>query len=253
MNKSLLRQVLKFKDNNPPHSQIKKLYQLVFEYQKSENCFFMKSKHQQKAEILDYEQFFKFVSEELLNGKKVLDFEEIENILNTSSRKENILATGDSKSNYMRVFDKVFIYQKGNNDPVLYRNIDDIKPENKILAVENGESFLNIYPIMSKFGFNEFVYLGGFSNTFTKNFLADKDVVFFLDFDIEAIRIYDSFKCKSKSFFKHPDIEIYFGDNGNQELYLNQRHSLPEKHTELQWLIELIKKNSTVVEQEIIE
>ncbi|WP_294966700.1 hypothetical protein [Sulfurimonas sp.] len=255
MNKSILRQALKFKDNNPFHSQIEKLYSLALEYQKNEECYFIKSKYRQKAEILDYEMFFKFISEELLSGKKVLGFEDIENIIKATTRKENIQATGNSKSNYIRVFDKVIIYQIGNNSPSLHKNIHEIEPISKILAVENGETFLNIYLIMSKFGFNEFVYLGGFTNTLTREFLVDKDVVFFLDYDIEAIRIYDSFKCKKKSFFKHPNIEKYFNNKKirNTELYLEQRDKLPEQHSELQWLIDLIEDSSAVIEQEIIE
>ena len=87
----------------------------------------------------------------------------------------------------------------------------------------------------------------------TKNFLLDKDVVFFLDYDIEAIKIYDSIKCKSKDFFKFPDIEKYFENETilNKKLYLKQRNYLQEKHSELQWLIDLIKKHSGVLEQEI--
>lgn len=253
MDKIILRQALKFKNGNPSHSQIEKLYSIASGYQKDIGTVFIKSKYRQKAEILDYDLFFEFIGEELLENKKINGFEDIEDIISSTTRKENIRTSGDSKSNYLRVFDNVVIYQSFDNEPVLYRNSQDIKVQGKILAVENGETFLNIYSIMSKFGFDKFVYLGGFSNTATKEFLKDKDVVFFLDYDIEAIRIYDSFECKSKSFFKHPDINIYFQNNGNQKLYLKQRAKLPIRHAELQWLITLIQEYSLVVEQEIIE
>ncbi|MBN2782430.1 MAG: hypothetical protein JXQ66_04250, partial [Campylobacterales bacterium] len=105
---------------------------------------------------------------------------------------------------------------------------------------------------MTKYGFENFVYLGGFANTLTREFLKDKDVVFFLDFDIEAIRIYDSFECKSKKFFRPDDIEDYFQNYSNQTLYKKQRKSLPDAHKELDWLIKLITKYSVVVEQEAI-
>ena len=114
-------------------------------------------------------------------------------------------------------------------------------------------TFLNIFNTMSKFGFEQFIYLSGYPNSLTKSFLLDKNVVFFLDYDIEAIRIYDSIKCKSKEFFKFPDIEKYFENETilNKKLYLKQRNYLQEKHFELQWLIDLIKKYSGVLEQEI--
>ena len=253
MNKAILKQALKFKNNNPPHSQIEKLYNIASDHQKETETIFIKSKYRQRAEILDYDLFFEFIGEKALNNKKISSFEEIEDILQSSTRKENIKTSGDSKSNFLRVFDNVILLQIEDEEPTLHKNPKKIKIQDKVLAVENGETFLNIYPLMSKFGFKVFVYLGGFSNTLTREFLLDKDIVFFLDYDIEAIRIYDSFRCKSKSFFKHPNIQSYFRNNGNQKLYLKQRANLPTKHTELQWLIDLIKENSAVVEQEIIE
>jgi len=253
MNKSLLNQALKFKDNSPTFSQIEKLYKEVLIYQTQNDVFFMKAKCRTKSEILDWEVFFEFISEHILDNVVVNSFKDIEKIMQAKTRKENIAASGDSKNSIVRVFDNVVIYQEGDTNPTLYKDIANVKPKEQILAVENGETFLNIHPLMFPFGFKEYVYLGGFSNTLTKEFLKDKDVVFFLDYDIEAIRIYDSFECKSKSFFKHPDIEKHFENNGNQNLYLKQRATLPVKHTELQWLLDLINKYSVVVEQEIIE
>ena len=253
MNKSLLNQALKFKDNSPTFSQIEKLYKEALLYQTQNDVTFLKAKSRTKSKILDMEVFFEFISEHILDNVTVNSFDDIEKILQAKTRKENIATSGDSKNSIVRVFDNVVIYQEGNSNPILYKDITDVKPKEQILAIENGETFLNIYPLMSRFGFKEYIYLGGFSNTLTREFLKDKNVVFFLDYDIEAIRIYDSFECKSKSFFKHPDIEIYFKNNANQNLYLKQRAALPEKHTELQWLIELIEHHSAVVEQEIIE
>jgi len=253
MNKSLLNQALKFKTSSPTFSQIEKLYKEALLYQTQNDVFFIKAKHRTKSEILDMQLFFEFVSEHILDNVAVNSFDDIEKILQAKTRKENIATSGDSKNSIVRVFDNVVIYQEGNSNPILCTDITDVKPKEQILAIENGETFLNIYPLMSRFGFKEYIYLGGFSNTLTREFLKDKNVVFFLDYDIEAIRIYDSFECKSKSFFKHPDIESYFKNNGNQTLYLKQRAALPTKHTELQWLIDLINKYSVVVEQEIIE
>jgi len=253
MNKSLLNQVLLFHNESPQHARIKKLYALALEWQNINGCFFIESKRGSRATIYDINRFFEFVSESILDGKTVTSFEEIRDILNVNSRQEAIETSGDSKNSIIKVFGSVVIYQIGNENPVLYRTYHEIKSKGKILAVENGETFLNIYPTMSKFGFNEFVYLGGMSNTATRNFLQDKEVVFFLDYDIEAIRIYDSFKCKSKKFFRHPKIEQLFGNKKiiNEKLYRKQLKNMPSDHDELGWLLKLIRNHSAVLEQEV--
>lgn len=253
MNKTLLNQALLFQDELPQHSKIKKLYELAISYQNMNDCFFIESKRGERAKINNFDKFFEFISESILKGKNVSSFEEMRNILNANSRKEAIETSGDSKNSITKVFGKVVIYQIGNTNPILYRTHHEIKTKSKILAVENGETFLNIYPTMSKFGFNEFVYLGGMSNSATRSFLKDKEVVFFLDYDIEAIRIYDSFKCKSKQFFKHPEVEQAFKNNKiiNEKLYRKQLKNMPNNHTELEWLLKLIKDNNAVLEQEV--
>lgn len=253
MDKILLNQVLLFKNGSPQHSKIKKLYDKALEYQALNDCFFIESKRRDSAKIYDYSKFFEFVSDCLLDRKTINSFEEIEKILNANSRKENIEASGDSKNSITKVFGSVVIHQSGDSNPVLYKSYHEIKSTDKILAVENGETFLNIYPIMSRFGFNEFIYLGGTSNAGTREFLKDKDVVFFLDYDIAAISIYDSFKCKNKKFFKHPNIENVFNNKKllNEKLYRKQLKNIPSNHDELGWLLELIKNNNGVIEQEI--
>lgn len=254
MNKTLLSQALRFKDNIPSNSQVKILGSSIIDYQKENETYFFSFKHGKKPEIIDNIAFFNFLSE--VNNLEIKSFEDIEFLLKeAASRKESIEKSGNSKEYYAKVFDKVVLFQKGDSFPTLYKEINDIPIDEKkqLLVVENAETFLDIYKIMSKFGFDQFLYLGGFPNSLTKEFLKDKDVVFFLDYDIEAIRIYDSIKCKSKQFFKHPDIEKYFSNKKilNKELYLKQRKSLPKEHIELQWLIELIEENSGVIEQEI--
>lgn len=253
MDKILLKQALLFQDEMPQHSKIKKFYEMATGYQNLNNCFFIESKRRQRAKIYDNEKFFEFISEMLLDGKSISSFEEIQNILQANSRQVAIETSGDSKNSITKIFGSVVIYQISNENPVLYKSFSKIKTKGKILAVENGETFLNIYPTMSKFGFNEFVYLGGMANTATRNFLKDKEVVFFLDYDIEAIRIYDSFQCKSKEFFKHPNLEQAFCDKKitNEALYRKQLKNMPNSHKELQWLLKLIKDNNAVLEQEI--
>jgi len=250
MDKRLLNQALKFKNNIPTYSQTMHLNELAKQYQKDNDLYFIELRLREKSKVLDWEQFFLFLSEVGNVGKGISSFEEIEQFLSpTKSRKENIKNTGASKSRYISVFDGVVIFQHTDEEPKLYKNPDEIiLNDTPIFAVENGETFLNIYDITSKFGYDQYIYLGGMSNRATREFLKDKNVTFFLDYDIEAIRIYDSFECRSKSFFKHPEIENYFANTKyqNEELYRKQLSALPRKHDEFQWLIDLINQHSAV-------
>ena len=251
MNKALLNQALKFKNYIPTNNEIKTLTSSALTYQKENDVFFLHVKYGHKPEIVDMNMFFKFLSEE--NNKSIHSFEDIEELAaKGNTRAENVRISGNSKNTIIGIFSKIVVFQNEDDNPVIHKDHSSIDVKGKILAVENGETFLDIYPIMSKYGFNQFVFLSGFPNIATKNFLKDKNVVFFLDFDIEAIRIYDSITCKTKQFFKPDNIEYYFENYGNQELYKKQRASLPDKHNELDWLLKLIHKHSTVVEQEII-
>lgn len=256
MDKTLLKQALKFKNNTPTYSQTTYFNELAKEYQKENDLYFIELKLRQKSKVLDWEKFFLFLSEVGNDGKIISSFEDIECLLApTTTRQENIENTGDSKSRYIAVFDGVVIFQHTNEEPKLYKSPDEIRVDDTpILAVENGETFLNIYDIASKFGYGQFIYLGGMSNSATRAFLKDKNVTFFLDYDIEAIRIYDSFKCRSKRFFRHPELENYFANTKyqNEELYRKQLSALPTKHDELQWLIDLINQYSAVIEQEVL-
>lgn len=254
MNKVVLAQALKFKNSTPSNTQIKILTEEIKKYQNENELYFFNVKHREKPEILNEIEFFKFLSD--MNSLKIESFSDIEFLLEKPiSRKESIEKTGDSKNYFVKVFDKAILFQIKDENPILYKNSKDISfdKNKKILAVENGEAFLNIFNTMSKFGFEQFLYLSGYPNILTQEFLLDKDVVLFLDYDIEAIKIYDSIKCKSKEFFKFPDIEKYFENSTllNQKLYLKQRAYLEDNHIKLQWLIDLIKKHSGVLEQEI--
>lgn len=256
MDKTTLRQALKFRNENPTYSQVEKLCKSANSYQIENDVYFLRAKYQGRVEILNLQRFFEFISDVALDNGVISCFDDIEKILSAETRQENIKSTGDSKNSIVRVFDRVIVFQKSDGDPILCKESGKIKINTPILAVENGETFLNIYSAMSKYGFDNYVYIGGFGNSITREFLKDKEVVFYLDYDIEAIRIYDSFECRHKSFFKHPDLENYFRDDKkkkNKELYLKQRHALPSQHPELQWLIDLITTYNRVVEQEAFE
>jgi len=255
MDKTLLKQAQKFKNNIPTSSQTKYFNDQAKQYQSENNLYFVDIKHGKKSQVLDWDRFFVFLSEVGNDGKTISSFEDIEQLLvQTKSRKENIENTGDSKSRYISVFDRAVLFQHANEEPKLYKNSEDIVlKDTPILAVENGETFLNIYDIAAQFGYDQYIYLGGMSNSATRVFLKDKTVTFFLDYDIEAIRIYDSFKCGSKSFFRYPELENYFANTKyqNEALYRKQLAALPSAHDELQWLINLITKHSAVIEQEV--
>jgi len=256
MNKALLKQALKFKEKFPTNNQIQTLITIASKYQQDNEVYFLGIRHGEKPSIVNEGMFFQFLSD--VTHLTIRSFNDIEFLVeNASSRKESIEKSGNSKEYFAKVFDKVIVFQLQNDNPILYSKIEHIPTiEGKqILAVENGETFLNIHAIMSKYGFQQFIYLSGFPNSLTKDFLKDKDVVCFLDYDIEAIRIYDSLSCKSKQFFKHPQIEEFFKNQRflNKKLYKNQRNKLPTNHIELQWLIELISRYSGVIEQEIFD
>jgi len=254
MNRTLLAQALRFKAQRPHNKQIEALFKSARDYQESNELFFLDVKYGQRPKITNEQLFFEFLTYE--SGLTIDSFEDIESLLEQSaSRKESIQKSGNSKSSYIKVFEKALLFQQGEEQPKLYVDYSNIVVEGEILAVENAETFLNIYPIMARFGFKNFLYLGGFPNKLTQEFLRDKDIVCFLDYDIEAIRIYDSILCEKKSFFKHPDIEYYFQQQSDKDktLYLKQRKALPTEHSELDWLLQLIRDYSVVVEQEIFE
>lgn len=235
------------------HSSITKLYNLVNKYEEEHSIFIIDSRIGKRAEIVNHVAFFDFISDSI--GSKVESFEQIERILNAETREEQSKETGNTKTRYIEVFDKTIIFQTKDNNPIIYKEHPIIKNDNIILAVENGETFLNIYRKMAKFGFNHFVYLGGYSNIVTRKFLEDKNVIFYLDYDIEAMKIYNSFKCNSKEFFMYPNIEEYFKATKSNDLYLKQRKNMPDKNSldnDLLPLWNLINKYSTVVEQEEI-
>ena len=109
MNKIVLSQALKFKDNIPSNNQIKILIEEIKKYQKDNELYFFDIKHRQKPKILNENDFFKFLSD--INELKINNFEDIEFLLEESiSRKESIEKTGDSKEYFAKVFDKVILF-----------------------------------------------------------------------------------------------------------------------------------------------
>ena len=243
-----------FENENPAFSRIKELNRLAIHYQNDNNVYFFKAKRGEQASILDYELFFRFISDEIVKNRVITSFTDIKNILNARTRGQNIKYSGDSKTNFVRIFDNVIVVKKSSEVAKLYKKdelceLEDVKD---FVAVENGESFLNIDKIAHLFECENFIYIAGKSNTLTRDFLKSKRVLFFTDFDIEGLNIYESFQCFEKRFFIPENIEELFLEHSNTELYKKQIQNIKKDYVdEVMPVLSLIKKHSAVVEQEV--
>lgn len=254
INKTLLKKILLFEKTQPVFSIIKTLNEVIIKYQNDNEVYFFSASRGQRANILNEELFFEFVSQELLSGKKVTSFNDIKKILYADTRVDNIKYSGDSKTNYIRVFDNVVVVKKLGQIAQLVqeKDLDALALSHGYVVVENGESFLNVDTLNAAFKYDTFVYLGGYANTLTRKFLEDKKVEFFCDFDIEGMNIYESISCLEKSFYLPKNIDLLFEKFPNTELYKKQIKNLKENYDKkLDVLLQLITKNNTVVEQEV--
>ncbi|MBU1658754.1 hypothetical protein KKG72_06850 [bacterium] len=255
MNKSILRQALLFENETPVYSNVKELCELAVVYQDENNIYFLQAKRREKTFIKNEKEFFRFISQ--TQDIDVKNFEDIVNILNAETRSENIRYSGDSKTNIVKVFDNVVVVKRRGEVAKLYQS-DDLSELEKIesfLAIENGETFLNIEQFADNFDEEYFVYLAGYANTLTRTFLKTKYVHFFLDFDIEGMNIYESFTCKAKKLHIPKNIQSYFSDKkyNNVALYKKQRVRMKSDYSQdVMPIIKLIKEYNTVVEQEIL-
>ncbi|MEA2073071.1 MAG: hypothetical protein U9O86_05750 [Campylobacterota bacterium] len=255
MNKKIINQALLFQNDNPTYSKIKDLYVLVLEYQKDNEVYFLHAKRGEKSFIKDEVEFFSFLCQ--TQNIQVSTFEELQKVLKTESRSENIQNSGDSKSSFIKIFDSVVMVKKRGEVSKLYqlKELKELENISSFVAVENGETFLNIDKYTKYFEAEYFVYLSGYASTLTRNFLKSKEVNFYLDYDIEGMNIYESFECKSKTLHTPKNIELYFKSDKyhNVDLYKKQRDRFKKSYSlEASVIIELIKTYNTVVEQEII-
>jgi hypothetical protein len=105
----------------------------------------------------------------------------------------------------------------------------------------------------SKFASEYFLYLGGNANSLTREFLADKSVEFFIDYDIVSMNFYEHIAVKSKHLYVPDDIEELFARYGNQTLYQKQRKLLKSNYGEdTVRIVSLITRHKKVLEQEIV-
>ena len=254
INKALLKKTLQFEKKQPVFSIIRDLNEVIVKYQEENGVHFFSASRGQRASVTNEKDFFEFISQKLLDGKVVESYEDIKKIVYADTREDNIKYSGDSKTNYVRVFDDVVIIKKSTSIAQLLqkKDLDALDAEDGYVAVENGESFLNIDTISTHFKYTNFIYLGGTTNKLTREFLEDKKVEFFMDFDIAGLNIYESFKCKEKSFFMPENLEELFVKYPNTDLYNKQVKVLKLSYSdELTSLLDLIKKYNTVVEQEV--
>jgi len=253
MNKTFLKQVLLFENDTPTYSKVKDLCQKAMAYQDENHFYFLQAKRGEKVLIKDREHFFRFVSDTV--GAKVDSFRNIHDILNATNRSENIKFSKDSKTNIVKIFDNVVAIKKRGEVIRLYQDfeLEGLDEEKRFIAIENGESFLHVEQYVDKFDEEYFVYIAGYGNTLTRSFLKTKEVIFFVDYDIEGMNIYESFECVSKALHIPKEIKSYFQRYGNVILYKKQRARLRENYSnDVIPIIELIKEYSAVVEQEII-
>lgn len=253
--KKILKQALLFEHETPSYSAVRELFRAIKEYEQEHSVFILEGRRGKKLVLHNKEAFFAFLSEQSCVEIKALS--DLKNYFSTSSRKENIEFAGDSKHRYIKVFDHVLICKKQGENAQIYQEdkLFELLEISSFVAVENGESFLNIDTKAEHFSAEYFIYLGGYANSLTRRFLQDKEVEFFLDFDIEGMQIYESFEVKKKSFHLPQNLEYYFqSPNFNsQKLYQKQRAHLKKEYAkELSPLLKLIKKYATVVEQEIV-
>jgi len=192
--------------------------------------------------INNKETFEKFVEKYL--GCKFEEYKEFE------TKKELAKIFKDTKAKNLHTSNITIIHRKRDKLPQIFYEDYEPKTNGKIVVVENYESFLKID--FNLFKEEDFIYLGGYSNKKTAQFLKDKEILFFGDFDFFGIKIFNSITAKSKKFFIPNNLEETFKKYPNKELYLNQKYI--DKYLDYSCCEEvynLIKKYSACVEQEI--
>jgi hypothetical protein len=220
----------------------KDLVKIIDEFSKKEDVFRYFVRFKGKEAVVNDEDIFEKFIENIL-GCKFEEFGKVE------SKKELVEIFKDTKAKNLHTSDITIIHRKRNALPQIF--YDNFKPEisGRVVAVENYESFLKID--FDLFKEEDFIYLGGFPNKKTAEFLEDKGVLFFVDFDFYGMSIFDSVKCKSKEFFVPENLEELFMKYSNQKLYLKQRFQ-ERQVKKVDEVYKFIKKYSSVVEQEIL-
>ena len=204
----------------------------------------------------DKERFLFFNGKSVKYNEKLFDefvkFYLDDIIKKVSSKKEAIKENKNSKKGSLHTTQNTIIYRKRNKRAEIYFN-EIPKTKNKIVAVENFESFLKLD--FDLFDEEDFIYIGGFSNKSVREFLKDKDVLFFVDFDFFGIEIYNSFDTNNKEIFIPKNLEKLLKNYGSSELYKKQvfKKENLKVDNNTKKLYELINKYSKCLEQEILD
>jgi hypothetical protein len=237
-------------DEGVTFSRVEKLIDLSREYQESNQEIILDARAREAVRIVNQEGFFDFVSE--YSGVRVESFDDIRAYMQTDTKKENIAFSSDSKSKNIHPFNQTVLIRQRGKLPMLYQSGDlkSLKVAH-LVAIENSESFLNLDE--SRFEGDYFVYLGGNANRLTRAFLLDKNVAFFVDYDIVSMNFYDQIAVKSKTLYIPNDLEELFVKYGNQSLYQKQRKLLKSDYSdEAMQVISLVMQYKKVLEQEIV-
>ncbi|MEO1928081.1 MAG: Wadjet anti-phage system protein JetD domain-containing protein [Nautiliaceae bacterium] len=220
----------------------KEVLKKAYEFADREDLLRYFLKFEGKEAVIQNEEIFeRFIEENLGCGfEKYGEYE---------SKKDLALIYKNTKAKNLHTSDITIIHRKRNALPQIF--YDGFEPEidGRIVVVENYESFLRID--FELFEEVDFIYLGGYSNKKTAEFLKDKDILFFGDFDFFGMMIFDVLECKSKEFFIPDNLEEFFKKYPNQKLYLEQRY-IENKVKKVDKVYKLIKKYAAVVEQEVL-
>ncbi len=236
----------------PAFGEVKSLMVLAREYQAETNDYFVRGGRGERVQLLNEDAFFRFLSETV--QMPLESFEAIERALGAQSRAENIAATGDSKSSVVAPFAKTLLLRRAGELPELYRESDlkRLAHIRRVVAVENAESFLDFETLDCRFESQAFVYLGGQPNRLTRDFLATKEVLFFIDWDIVSLNFYDDFACEAKSLYVPENFDRLLERYGNGPLFLKQRYALRESYSpETAPIARKLEARAKVLEQEI--
>jgi hypothetical protein len=225
---------------------IKSFRKVFDEYRKQEDAKFFLRFCDKKIEIVDKDWFEKFVCD-YLGISDIKNFDR-----KVYSKKESVEVYGDSKKKNLHTSDLIVVLREKYKNPIIYCN--DFPEIKKVVAIENFESFLKVD--FSRFKEEWFVYLGGEANKKVREFLKDKEVLFFVDFDFEGIDIFENFKCRKKELYLPENIEELIKNSNNQQLYLDQKQTgnrLKLTNTNAKKLYDIINKYARVIEQEILD
>jgi hypothetical protein len=237
----ILTEVVKSKNDR------KDILKLVKEFREKEDIDEFLGFIGSEVKIFNKKFFDEFVFD-FLDIKSWNDFEK-----EAKSKKESIEIHNNSKRKNIHSDESSIIFRKkGKRAEIYYKEFPEID-DDKIVAVENYESFLSLD--FSLFDRNYFVLLGGFASKMIQKFLKDKDVLFFVDFDFYGIEIFNKTKCRKKELFLPENLEELIKNYGSSELYKKQRFKkeyIKNDNKNTNYLCKLINKYSKCLEQEVL-